>query len=821
MSKEVDEIYSKFNTVILSRHDEIKKFLIRHFSKALKEQLVEDVQKIDSTKRIKTAGFHPKLSGWKNAYNNIIVSSCEEVKGKQKRFDYKFLFVEEKLDDKTIESIQAGMDEASRLKREFKFDEAVEKIDEMIELIRKEEDKVFDKRLYDARKEILTAKDEYEKGMDQIERLKERIKTNQKSGTLEEVVKDCEKIIEIADEISAGPIKREYAKILEQTKNLILALKDIERLEKQIKMHRANENYGEALKLCDKAIEIAKSIKRQDLVEKFTQLKEEIEKEALDKIGELEKDYETKMSAEDLDGAISDCIRIVKIAEDLNKSDITEKYSRLRDDIKGKIAEQKDWYDKILKELEELIKEFDNNRKQKKYDEALQNCAKIIELAESIDKQDLVKKYKKLYDEISKELEKLEAAEKDALKENELQELINAFEEKREEGDLKEALKICQDIIELANILNKKEVIKKYRKLYEQLNKELAEKEANAAEIEAAEAAKAAAAAEVLEKQEKLLENAKEIGEIMEIEENVLPLIEEFSVEDILGDMSGNINESMEQINALLNEHRVEVKNEVSNKAVLTSASGEVVELEKNIEIEEPESSESPILSFQSGFENPFDDAIEEAIISDIIPYNYEISNIELNGKTVEELPDHTLTEEGLELNWKLHNIQPKEKVDIKYDLRRRISRTAIFLLKDQLKIIKTHFNIEDLEDVEGLHEAKLPFSNTYGTDIDGVIVEDIIPLYYLSFIKEPTDALPDNVTSADQGELIKWNVGKMEPKTLNYHYKLLDLYKFEQLKILITKLNKEGLASLHEDELKASLGKFSEITRILDEYIS
>jgi hypothetical protein len=821
MSKEVDEIYSKFSTVILSRHDEIKKFLIRHFSKALKEQLVEDVQKIDSTKRIKTAGFHPKLSGWKNAYNNIIVSSCEEVKGKQKRFDYKFLFVEEKLDDKTIERIQSGMDEASRLRKEFKFDEAVEKIDEMIELIRKEEDKVFDKRLSDARKEILTAKNEYEKGMAQIEKLKARVKENQKLGNLEEVVKDCEKIVVIADKIGVGPIKREYAKILDQTKKLIEALKDIERLEKQIQMHRTNENYGEALKLCDKAIEIAKSIKRQDLVDKFTQLKEEIEKEASDKIAELEKDYEKKMEAEDLEGAISDCIRIIKIAEDTDKNDIAEKYSKLRDDLKSKIAEAKDWYDKILKEMEEEIKEFDNNRKQKKLEEALKNCTKIIELAESIDKQDIVKKYKKFYDEISKELEELEAAESDALKEKELQDLINAFEKKREEGDLKEALEICQDIIELAEALNKKDVVKKYRKLYDQISKELGAREAAAAEEEAAEAAKAAAAAEALQKQEQLLVKAKEIGEIIEIEENVLPLIEEFSAEDVLGDMSGNINESMEQINALLDEHRVEVKNEVANKAVLTSASGEVVELEKNIEIEEPESSESPIISFQSGFENPFDDAIEEAIISDIIPYNYEISKIELNGKVVEELPDHTLTEDGLELNWKLQNIQPKEKVEINYDLRRRISRTAIFLLEDQLKIVKTHSNIQSIEDIEGLHEAQLPFSNTYGSDIEGVIVEDIIPLYYLSFIKEPTDSLPDNITSADQGELIKWNVGNMEPKTLNYHYKLLDLYKFEQLKILITKLNKDGLAALHEDELDNSLGKFSEITKLLNEYIA
>ena len=145
------------------------------------------------------------------------------VKGKQKRFDYKFLFVEERLDDKSIERVQNGMDEASRLRKEFKFDEAVEKIDELIESIRKEEDTVFNKRLYNARKEILTAKDDYEKGMAQIEKLKERVKANQQAGNLEEVVTDCEKIVEIADRIGQGPIKREYTKILDQTKKLLEA----------------------------------------------------------------------------------------------------------------------------------------------------------------------------------------------------------------------------------------------------------------------------------------------------------------------------------------------------------------------------------------------------------------------------------------------------------------------------------------------------------------------------------------------------------------------------------------------------------------------
>ena len=471
MSKQIEEIFRKYQDTFLYRQDEMKDFLIKYFEKAFKEQLIEDVQRIDATERIKTAGFQKELSAWRNTYRNIILSTCVEFKNEQKRYDYKFLFVEEKLDDQTIELIENSIDEASRLRRQFKFDESIEKIDEMIELIRNEEDEVFNKKLLDARKEIL-------------------------------------------------------------------------------------------------------------------------------------------------------------------------------------------------------------------------------------------------------------------------------------------------------------------------------------------------------------LEKAKEIGEIIKIEENVLPLVEEFSLDYILGDISDDINESLDQIGILLNEHRVEVRKEITNKSVLTNISGEVVELEKNIEIQEPEEEESKLIyNVQSGVSNPFDEVIEEAVISDLIPYNFEIMKVDLNGEIVKELPDNTLKEEGIELRWKLQNIQPKEKIEINYDLRRRISRTIIFLLKDQLKIIKTHSNINNLE-VEGLYEARLPFSNSYGLVLDGVIVEDIIPLYYLHFIKEPTNILPAKITSSKHGELIKWNVGSMEAETLNYHYKLLELYKFEELKIAVNNLDNEGFGALTENNLIEALSKYREVISLLTDYI-
>ena len=110
--------------------------------------------------------------------------------------------------------------------------------------------------------------------------------------------------------------------------------------------------------------------------------------------------------------------------------------------------------------------------------------------------------------------------------------------------------------------------------------------------------------------------------------------------------------------------------------------------------------------------------------------------------KQVKQLPDTTLTEEGLEINWQLENIPPKEKLEIKYDLRRRISRTIVFVLEDELKIVKTHSSLNKLH-IEGFYDADLPFKNSYGKTISGLIIEDIIPLYYLHIIKKPTDLLP------------------------------------------------------------------------------
>jgi hypothetical protein len=144
------------------------------------------------------------------------------------------------------------------------------------------------------------------------------------------------------------------------------------------------------------------------------------------------------------------------------------------------------------------------------------------------------------------------------------------------------------------------------------------------------------------------------------------------------------------------------------------------------------------------------------------------------------------------------------------------VSRTVLFYLKNELRVIKTHSKLSST-DIDGVYQASMPFTNNNDDIIQGVIVEDIIPLYYTYFVKQPTDSQPAEITTSRNGDLIKWDVGKMEIGTKNYQYKLLELYKYEELKIKMSTLSSSLMESMHNGELNEVVRKNSEIDKALN----
>jgi hypothetical protein len=102
---------------------------------------------------------------------------------------------------------------------------------------------------------------------------------------------------------------------------------------------------------------------------------------------------------------------------------------------------------------------------------------------------------------------------------------------------------------------------------------------------------------------------------------------------------------------------------------------------------------------------------------------------------------------------------------------------------------------------------------------MEGVIIEDIIPLYYLHMIKAPTNILPSEVKESKMGELVKWDIGSLEEIQLNHQYRLLEVYRYEEIKIAVDSLNKEFINFLDKGELTKAVNRYHEIGSMLEEY--
>ncbi|MBD3351402.1 MAG: hypothetical protein GF364_07940 [Candidatus Lokiarchaeota archaeon] len=370
------------------------------------------------------------------------------------------------------------------------------------------------------------------------------------------------------------------------------------------------------------------------------------------------------------------------------------------------------------------------------------------------------------------------------------------------------ALNNCEKAITVAEDIGDNVLTEKYRKLKDELT-QLAHEYHKKQE----------------EEQKELLETAKELEEIIEVEKNVLPQMDTYTVDEIIGDLSPNIEEMHNQLNSLFDSHRVEVKNEIKSNNIIRSKSGEVLEISKATQVEETSEqhlSEDSVkqvkFSVNSVLDNPFDELIEEAIIEDIIPYNFEINEIKLNDETPGQTPEEKLTKDGLELKWTLNNIEPKEKVEINYNLRKRVSRTIILSLENQINIIKTHSSLKPL-DLDGLYNANLEFANKFKEQLSGVVIEDIVPMLYIYSIKAPEDR-PSSEMENKVGSLVKWRLNNIPIDYSSiYRYQLIEIYRFESLKIQVNKLSEEALNALEKGQVNSAYSNYEKVENLLEEY--
>ena len=415
-------------------------------------------------------------------------------------------------------------------------------------------------------------------------------------------------------------------------------------------------------------------------------------------------------------------------------------------------------------------------------------------------KEDLIlkkKRLKELEDKLN-QIEKAEISESDIHSEKEqlLSELIDLFLEEKEKTHFLSTIINCRKIIEIATDLDKPQLSDKFCKYLQEYEQNLANSDS---------------------KKEEEYHSVQlligELKEIINIEENVAPEIEHIPIEDLIGNIDNDLINMEDLANQVLEEHAVEIKESIKSISIVRHQSGKASEIHREIDIdlnfENLEDFSSMGYVVTNTIENSSEDPIEGAFIQDIIPYNYEISEISLNGKTPEVESNTRTMKEGLEHSWYIPTVEKEKSIEFKYHLKPRISRTIVLPLKDKLTVIKTHSSIKEGKDrgkIKKIDEsvafdAFLKFVNTFETVLDDVVLEDIIPIFYAYEVEErKTKDFPSIKESSES--FVKWKLNEMPSEEYTMaEYQLIELNKLEELKFEAYKL-------LQQDPLKLSIFK-------------
>jgi len=407
MSKQINDIMSKNKDIFVEKGEEIKEFLLKNYKKQFEAHEIHDLKRIDASERIKTAGFQKALSSWRNYYRNIMITSCVEIKGDQKRYDYKFLFIEEKLDEDTIEKIQDALKESSKLVRAAKFDEARDLINQMLDSIKSNEDKVINKRLYNALNEIDAAEKEFKELSTKLKDLEDEFTKNQNDNDLKAMVKTADDITYVAKKLRNGPLSRKYKEFRDKAQEKLDLIDKLSGLEKEYNYHKEKRNLDAARDVCNQIITLAKENDKKDLEKKYSDLLNEINneiKDILNKVDDVLKESSDLIKDGQIDDALSKIDATLHEIEPQQCKEYDDSKKKLHDKRKDALTEQETKL-KTSADLEDLEQKLEVALEDKDLFGAQNYCNRILELV--IDDSDLVDKYNEILEDINKKIEKL------------------------------------------------------------------------------------------------------------------------------------------------------------------------------------------------------------------------------------------------------------------------------------------------------------------------------------------------------------------------------------------------------------------------------
>jgi len=406
----------------------------------------------------------------------------------------------------------------------------------------------------------MTERDKKIKVLDEIDSLRVVQNNHFMIGEFKDATKVAENIIQLAKEAKLDFIVKEQQDFINQMKKekakkdkVSLTMEAFEktknRFEKLLKkddiitahkeVNDFKQKYSKFTNLSSLPSVQELFIKERELWINFMEEQEKIKQE----LSNFNNKFLKSLKSNDFTDA-NKILEIVKTQlKDLLNEDIKNKWESHRQ----KYLKQKENYelcekvDKAIEEslslkdgfiFEEALLKIDSTGELIKDKELIQCKSRLIETRQDIVAAEI--KYNKLYLELAKFKEQ--------------------FRYNRENNFLFALSRICEKIIHISQLIGMEKVEDEYKNSLKEIKNEIDEQESKSR----------------LE-QEELMKRSKEVETLIETDENVLPLVEAFSIKDLLGDLSENIKEKLEQISTLLIENRVDIKKEIMMKVIKIS----------------------------------------------------------------------------------------------------------------------------------------------------------------------------------------------------------------------------------------------------------
>ena len=217
------------------------------------ERLVKELIKLENDlflaiKNLEIENAIKIMERGKSLFSNLI---NDEIKKKWEQFEDDLQIAKQKAE--LVKSIDVFINESEEMKANYQFSTIKKEINTLLTKVQKLNIPDYQKKLEDLKTDVISAEEEYDKKLAKIDELEKLIKKNQESNLIDDVLRDCQKIVQIAQSINNSKIIDKYSLLLEQTEKSIEERRLFEERQKklEIELKQLEGELNSSLKVMD------------------------------------------------------------------------------------------------------------------------------------------------------------------------------------------------------------------------------------------------------------------------------------------------------------------------------------------------------------------------------------------------------------------------------------------------------------------------------------------------------------------------------------------------------------------------------------------